>query len=324
MNYNELFVDKSKTLIINTELAIILGDLNCAIVLNQINYWIAKNKENGKNYYDGRYWVYNSYENWKLENFPFWSTDTVKRTFTKLENAKIVISGNYNKYAMDKTKWYTIDYDKLQEIVDKYASVQSASIEQCKVHQSNVADCTDGNSKMHQAIPENNTENNLRDYNTEITDNIYASVSEKQEVNKTANQSRYISDDYSYEQLREHIRPVYSSVLKNKYEYSDFDTPIESILDITINFYKMYEEETGTKHRVLSDKAYENAVDYFMNPPDILDDYMFDTDCYMAMAEQYFQTEYNRHGNYKGTIEKSFSHFMSCSVREHLFYQTCY
>lgn len=154
-------------------------------------------------------------------------------------------------------------------------------------------------------------------------DNIYASFSEKKEVCAPKKQNRYISDDYSYEQLREHIRPVYSSVLKNNYGYSDLDSPIEKILDITINFYRMYEKETGTKHRVLSDKAYENVVDYFMNPPDILDDYMFDTDCYMEMAEQYFQTEYNRHGKYNGTIEKSFSHFMSCAVREHLFCQTC-
>ena len=38
MNFNELFVDKSKTLIINTDLALVLGDLNEAIVLNQLNY----------------------------------------------------------------------------------------------------------------------------------------------------------------------------------------------------------------------------------------------------------------------------------------------
>ena len=191
------------------------------------------------------------------------------------------------------------------------------------------------NRKTDNPTSDNRTQLNTKELSTDITstnqfnkdklntDNIYASFSEKKEVCAPKKQNRYISDDYSYEQLREHIRPVYSSVLKS-YRYSDLDSPIEKILDITINFYRMYEKETGTKHRVLSDKAYENVVDYFMNPPDILDDYMFDTDCYMEMAEQYFQTEYNRHGNYNGMIEKSFSHFMSCSVREHLFYQTCY
>ena len=189
------------------------------------------------------------------------------------------------------------------------------------------------NQKMKESnISSKTKDKNIDEYNkyafkedkSSSKDNIYASVPKEQEVHAKANRGRYIPNDYSYEQFREHIRPVYSSVLKNNYGYSDLDSPIEKILDITINFYRMYEKEIGTKHRVLSDKAYENVVDYFMNPPDILDDYMFDTDCYMAMAEQYFQTEYNRHGNYNGTIEKSFSHFMSCSVREHLFYQTCY
>ena len=58
MNFNELFVDKSKTLIINTDLALVLGDLNEAIVLNQLNYWLGINKKAGKNFIDDRYWVY--------------------------------------------------------------------------------------------------------------------------------------------------------------------------------------------------------------------------------------------------------------------------
>lgn len=44
MNFKELFIDKSKTLIVNTDLALVLGDLNEAIVLNQLNYWLEINK----------------------------------------------------------------------------------------------------------------------------------------------------------------------------------------------------------------------------------------------------------------------------------------
>lgn len=193
------------------------------------------------------------------------------------------------------------------------------------------------NRKTDNPTSDNRTQLNTKELSTDITstnqfnkdklntDNIYASFSEKKEVCAPKKQNRYISDDYSYEQLREHIRPVYSSVLKNNYDYSDCDSPIENILDITINFYKMYEVEIGTKHKILSDKGYANIIDYFMNPPDIMydEDSMFDIENYNVMAEQYFQTEYNRHGKYNGTIEKSFSHFMSCAVREHLFCQTC-
>lgn len=69
MNFKELFIDKSKTLIVNTDLALVLGDLNEAIVLNQLNYWLEINKKADKNFIDDRYWVYNSYSDWKANDF---------------------------------------------------------------------------------------------------------------------------------------------------------------------------------------------------------------------------------------------------------------
>lgn len=81
----------------------------------------------------------------------------------------------------------------------------------------------------------------------------------------------------------------------------------------------------GIRHRVLSDKAYMNLVDSFMNPPDIMTGgYMFAYEEYMDMAEVYFKTDYNRQGNYKGSIEKSISHFMTDMIRHNLFYRACY
>ena len=31
-----------------------------AILINHLEYWIAKNASNQKNFYDGKYWTYNS------------------------------------------------------------------------------------------------------------------------------------------------------------------------------------------------------------------------------------------------------------------------
>ncbi|WP_028982866.1 conserved phage C-terminal domain-containing protein [Sporolactobacillus terrae] len=85
--------------------------LNEAVLTQQIHYWLQK-KENLR---DGRYWVYGSYPYWEKQ-FPFWSRITIKRTFTSLENANILITANYNKAGFDKTKWYTINYDQLKSI----------------------------------------------------------------------------------------------------------------------------------------------------------------------------------------------------------------
>ena len=67
---NELFVNENNTIIVKKELACLLG-LNEAIVLNQVRYWIDINEKARKNFKDGKYWCYNTYDEWKMNNFPF-------------------------------------------------------------------------------------------------------------------------------------------------------------------------------------------------------------------------------------------------------------
>ncbi len=89
--------------------------LNEAVIIQQIHYWIMQNKRQKKNYYNNKWWTYNTLEEWRDETFFFWSLSTVKRTFKKLEKEGLLIVGNYNRKAYDRTKWYTIDYEKLEE-----------------------------------------------------------------------------------------------------------------------------------------------------------------------------------------------------------------
>ena len=58
----------------------------------------------------------NSIRAWQEKNFDYLSVDTVKRTFSKLEKAGYLLVGNYNKDPRDKTKWYTINDNKLEEL----------------------------------------------------------------------------------------------------------------------------------------------------------------------------------------------------------------
>lgn len=44
MNYNELFINKDDVLLIRKTLVKVLGNLNEAVVLNQIHYWLEINK----------------------------------------------------------------------------------------------------------------------------------------------------------------------------------------------------------------------------------------------------------------------------------------
>ena len=124
---NLLFDDPP--LVINPALAVAIG-LNEAIVLQQLHYWLKKSKH----VHDGRTWIYNTYDQWQ-EQFPFWSYNTVRRTLKKLEGAGLTIVGNYNKKAYDKTKWYTIDYDRLPKMGSGIETVtaQNGQINESKV-----------------------------------------------------------------------------------------------------------------------------------------------------------------------------------------------
>ena len=79
----------------------------CAVILENIRYWIDKNKANEKHFYEGRYWTYNSTKA-LCELFPYLSKNTIARSLKKLEDEGIIISGNFNTVSYDRTKWYAL------------------------------------------------------------------------------------------------------------------------------------------------------------------------------------------------------------------------
>ena len=81
--------------------------VNCAIILQNLAYWIRHNEANERNYYDGNYWTYNSVKAFG-ELFPYISKRQISTALQKLIDEKIIITGNYNKSAYDRTLWYAI------------------------------------------------------------------------------------------------------------------------------------------------------------------------------------------------------------------------
>lgn len=99
----------------NRTLAKELG-LNEAIVLQQIHFWLESNKKADINFIDGRYWTFNTMSDWHKNDFDYMSIATLRRTFKNLEDKGYLIAGNFNKNKMNTTKWYSIDYDALEEL----------------------------------------------------------------------------------------------------------------------------------------------------------------------------------------------------------------
>lgn len=92
-------------------LAVKLESSDKALILQQIHYWL--NRSN--NIRDGFRWIYNSAAKWH-EQFPWLSEKTIQRYLKDLEKRGLLITGNYNKAKFDRTKWYRIDYDALDNL----------------------------------------------------------------------------------------------------------------------------------------------------------------------------------------------------------------
>ena len=103
----------SQPLLLIPELAKAIG-INEALVLQQVHYWLKKSPH----IIDGRAWVYNTIDQWN-EQFCFFPKRTLERVFQSLADKKILLKTNkFNKMRMDRTNWYSIDYDQLSEMVE--------------------------------------------------------------------------------------------------------------------------------------------------------------------------------------------------------------
>jgi len=118
---NKLLVEESP-LIILPSLAMAIG-LNGAIFLQQLHYWLEKATIQNNN----QKWVYKTLEEWGKE-FPFWSEATIKRVIKMLKEKSLL---KIEKFAKNRTNYYTLDYEKLEDL-----TVQNDPMKEVKLNQS--------------------------------------------------------------------------------------------------------------------------------------------------------------------------------------------
>ena len=106
----KLLIKGTPIIIVIPALAQKVGTME-AIFLQQTHYWL----ETSGHDIGGRKWVYNTYKQWQNQ-LSLWSESTIIRAIKSLEEQGLIITGNFNRLKLDKTKWYTINYEKLAEI----------------------------------------------------------------------------------------------------------------------------------------------------------------------------------------------------------------
>lgn len=116
----------------NVEIAQKIG-VNEAIMLRNFQYWIQKNKANDTNFHDGRYWTYNTV-NAFCEIFPFWTENQIRNILKKLTTLGILIKGDFNQNRYNKTVWYSINEDVLNNLLTSSPDQENSTEDKNKIY----------------------------------------------------------------------------------------------------------------------------------------------------------------------------------------------
>lgn len=122
---SSLLIDEPPMLMLPS-LAKALKSADKAIMVQQIHYWLQiKRKANdARAFHDGRWWVFNSIQQWH-DQFIRMSERTIRRNLDELAKMGIIIVSRFNNKAFDRTKWYTLDYDLLDQLAQGFQKPQS-------------------------------------------------------------------------------------------------------------------------------------------------------------------------------------------------------
>ena len=117
----------SYTVSFTTELACVLGSDRQAQILQQVYWWmeLAANDEAGSigKFEDDRWWVYQEMRKWRLR-FAYLDVRTIKRLRKSLEDKGVLLrKDEVDLEAPGGVRvWYSIDYDRLEQLREAYAA----------------------------------------------------------------------------------------------------------------------------------------------------------------------------------------------------------
>ena len=196
--------------------------VNEAIMYQYFSYWIAKNKANDKHFYDGYTWTYNS-QKALTELFPFWNRAKIQRIISSLENQGLLIKGNYNQLAYDRTTWYALP--KFEQSV-----VQNQTV--------NCSDLNNERFKNEQPIPINyQLTKQLTTENKDIVEQSPTTPIPYQEVVEYLNQKTGKNFKHTSKVTQRHIR----ARLAEGFTVSDFKQVIDKKCSDWLRDQKMKE-----------------------------------------------------------------------------------
>lgn len=122
-SYAELFASKDDFVVLRKPLIRLLERTDYAIIVAEIDSrasWFERGADKYQDhYFDGRWWMYDTYESWNKEYFPGLSIRTVKSMFATLKSSGIIFQAK--RFDRDKNVtrcWYSVNYELLSAMFE--------------------------------------------------------------------------------------------------------------------------------------------------------------------------------------------------------------
>jgi len=140
--------------------------VNAAIILNNLYFWCEHNRVNGKYFFDGLYWTYNSNKAMQ-ELFPYMSGRQIDTAIQKLVDAGIVVKGHYSANKYDRTMWYALTSTGFSIMQKCKIDTKEKSNRKSGNGKSTITDInTDINTNINNVIVDDDNDNERPDFNT--------------------------------------------------------------------------------------------------------------------------------------------------------------
>lgn len=128
-----------------------------AIFLHVVVKLALNNKDNNRNFQDGRWWTYNSLTAWEQE-FTWWSTKQIRRVIASCKEQGALLIGEYNKDRRDRTAWYSPSDEVLKFYRENWTDKCS-----CPDGQMHVTEQANYCAQMGTTIPKESKKNQAKD-----------------------------------------------------------------------------------------------------------------------------------------------------------------
>jgi len=76
-----------------------------AVIIQNLQFWIVRNRANGENFREGRTWTYNSVKAFS-DLFPYMSPKQIRGALERLVEKGVLVTANHNESGRDRTLWY--------------------------------------------------------------------------------------------------------------------------------------------------------------------------------------------------------------------------